>query len=344
MRNLLRPIFTIFVTAGLVGWSLTPSMGATKFPKTISTSIVDSGPIDIPGLDSDLDLLDVRIAVTQDNDFVFSWHTRYRPVDQSGDWQKQYGLAFDTDLDGVRDYSLGGYIQELPNYDTGEPFDWSVWSDAEESNFTCDAWMSSEQDSTGFRVDLHLFDGCFEHGSTMNVRFSTIQSLDDDNWYADYIPAQGQFSTVKSTYLAGVKCSSKFAGSSITYLGKDLVCQKAGSKYKFVSKGSLLAKKAKFRTDFAYYSCAYKELGANLNSGGRTLVLSGALTWFGLDYDQLQCVFSKSKFPSWLIEEISMTRAIDGLQKGTYKYKGVTYVATWTYHPDDGLNLVLRKK
>lgn len=57
----------------------------------------------------------------------------------------------------------------------------------------------------------------------------------------------------------------------------------------------------------------------------------------GISAMALECVEIQLEMPTWLTESISTTRALDGRQTGEWD----GYSAQWTYHPDNGLNLVI---
>jgi hypothetical protein len=43
--------------------------------------------------------------------------------------------------------------------------------------------------------------------------------------------------------------------------------------------------------------------------------------------------------PSFVVTEIDNTRALDGMQRDHWR----KFKASWTYHPDDGLNIVIHQ-
>lgn len=49
-----------------------------------------------------------------------------------------------------------------------------------------------------------------------------------------------------------------------------------------------------------------------------------------------KCVLDKLGAPSGIVERMSRTRALDGMQTETWP----GYKVTWTYHPDSGLDAV----
>ena len=57
----------------------------------------------------------------------------------------------------------------------------------------------------------------------------------------------------------------------------------------------------------------------------------------GADIADLACVFGELHMPDSVMSRIDGTRALDGRQTATWK----TYTASWGYHPNDGLDIVI---
>lgn len=80
----------------------------------------------------------------------------------------------------------------------------------------------------------------------------------------------------------------------------------------------------------------------DLSDGGRTLYLdmkgeergSGTLTW-----SQVQCYLIALEAPDYVLRHMESTRALDGRQSDTWG----DFDASWTYHPDDGLDVLIRQ-
>ncbi len=53
--------------------------------------------------------------------------------------------------------------------------------------------------------------------------------------------------------------------------------------------------------------------------------------------DDITCVMDELEAPESVLAQMGSTRALDGMQSATWS----TYKATWTYHPDDGLDLII---
>ena len=80
----------------------------------------------------------------------------------------------------------------------------------------------------------------------------------------------------------------------------------------------------------------------SLTDGGRTLYLdmkgeelgSGRLTW-----DEVLCYLIALEAPDYVLRHMESTRALDGRQSATWGQ----FEASWTYHPDDGLDVLIRQ-
>jgi hypothetical protein len=57
----------------------------------------------------------------------------------------------------------------------------------------------------------------------------------------------------------------------------------------------------------------------------------------GAKVTDLACVFTQLEAPDSMISRIDSTRALDGRQTATWK----NYSASWGYHPDNGLDIVI---
>ena len=57
----------------------------------------------------------------------------------------------------------------------------------------------------------------------------------------------------------------------------------------------------------------------------------------GADFEDLACVLLELDTPDSVINRIDSTRALDGRQTGTWE----DYSASWGYHPDNGLDIVI---
>lgn len=88
----------------------------------------------------------------------------------------------------------------------------------------------------------------------------------------------------------------------------------------------------------AYGTCG--SIG-ELSDEGRTLYLDMSGTDGGsgvLGWGVTSCVLEALKTPTWVIREMQSTRALDGRQSQRWG----SIEASWTYHPDHGLDVLLR--
>ncbi|MBX6751589.1 MAG: hypothetical protein IRY85_18345 [Micromonosporaceae bacterium] len=89
----------------------------------------------------------------------------------------------------------------------------------------------------------------------------------------------------------------------------------------------------------AHQACGSR---GDLSDGGRTLYLdmkgedfgSGTLTW-----SQVQCYLTALQAPEYVLRHMQSTRALDGRQSDTWG----NFDASWTYHPDHGLDVLIRQ-
>ena len=89
-----------------------------------------------------------------------------------------------------------------------------------------------------------------------------------------------------------------------------------------------------------------KQLGLSspyvtVHDEGRSLTVDqeGEDETSGASIDELVCVLAAAGVPDSVVARMEVTRALDGMQ--TAEWDGIT--ATWTYHPDSGMNLILEE-
>lgn len=73
---------------------------------------------------------------------------------------------------------------------------------------------------------------------------------------------------------------------------------------------------------------------------GRTLFLDTRGEDFGsgsLEYADVLCVLEALDVPQSVLHRIGQTRALDGVQDAAW----AEVAASWTYHPDDGLDIIV---
>jgi hypothetical protein len=105
----------------------------------------------------------------------------------------------------------------------------------------------------------------------------------------------------------------------------------------------LFATSPAFAADASIRGAAKKcHLKGNLADGGRTISFDTAGDedyGVGDDIEDVACVLLALRAPSFIVTEIDNTRALDGMQRdGWRKLK-----ASWTYHPDNGLSIVIHE-
>lgn len=85
---------------------------------------------------------------------------------------------------------------------------------------------------------------------------------------------------------------------------------------------------------------------ATLGDAGYTITMQGEPTTFnpanygkvtGLSAEDMACVLSAVSVPDSVVSQMDATRALDGMQKASWD----KFSASWTYHPDNGLNVIL---
>lgn len=83
-------------------------------------------------------------------------------------------------------------------------------------------------------------------------------------------------------------------------------------------------------------------LGLALFDGNKTMTIHtlGKERTTGADPAVLICVMQHLKAPVAVIEHMDSTRALDGRQTDTWP----GYEAGWTYHPDNGVNMVIQQR
>lgn len=57
----------------------------------------------------------------------------------------------------------------------------------------------------------------------------------------------------------------------------------------------------------------------------------------GADYADIGCILRELNVSDAVISRVDSTRALDGRQEGSWE----GYLATWGYHPDSGLDMVI---
>lgn len=91
----------------------------------------------------------------------------------------------------------------------------------------------------------------------------------------------------------------------------------------------------------AKQACDPGGLGTRVADGNRTLIVNGVggEDTTGVTIETEACILRELGVTSAVTQHMDSTRALDGRQ--TDSWDG--YKAAWTYHPDDGLDVVIQK-
>lgn len=83
-----------------------------------------------------------------------------------------------------------------------------------------------------------------------------------------------------------------------------------------------------------------KAISAKLGDDGHTLSLDGQGKddANGLAWSDIECALKAVNVPDYVREQMGSTRALDGTQRESWD----NFSASWSYHPDSGMNVVLR--
>ncbi|MBT8162552.1 MULTISPECIES: hypothetical protein [Arthrobacter] len=85
---------------------------------------------------------------------------------------------------------------------------------------------------------------------------------------------------------------------------------------------------------------------AILGDGGYTITMKGEPTnqsisdygkVIGLTYTEIMCELKAVEVPDSVVSQMNATRALDGMQRASWNKMS----ASWTYHPDHGLQVIL---
>ena len=82
-------------------------------------------------------------------------------------------------------------------------------------------------------------------------------------------------------------------------------------------------------------------VSANLGDENTTIILDtkGNDDYTGDDLSSVVCLESALEMPTYIVSQIGNTRALDGMQKAEWG----RYQATWNYHPDSGMSLIIHR-
>lgn len=87
--------------------------------------------------------------------------------------------------------------------------------------------------------------------------------------------------------------------------------------------------------------CSLSTEYAQATDAGRTLILDGEGDDSpGLKIEDLACALKYMQVPSFVVTTMEKTRALDGIQREEYG----NFKISWSYHPDNGLDVVITEK
>ncbi|WP_432899596.1 hypothetical protein ACQP1S_24395 [Micromonospora matsumotoense] len=106
----------------------------------------------------------------------------------------------------------------------------------------------------------------------------------------------------------------------------------------FNSSDAAGAEQGKSKLVLATDKCSVASVDARIGDGGNSLTLNGGgKEDSGLAYTDIVCILNELGTPDHVLSEMDSTRALDGKQSAQWG----EVRASWTYHPDQGLDLIL---
>ena len=80
--------------------------------------------------------------------------------------------------------------------------------------------------------------------------------------------------------------------------------------------------------------------GTTIADKGKTLIVdsSGEEDYTGISYTSVTCIFNAISMPTAVQAHVGDTRALDGRQEDSWD----GFTASWTYHPDEGMDMIVR--
>ena len=83
--------------------------------------------------------------------------------------------------------------------------------------------------------------------------------------------------------------------------------------------------------------CVSNTRDVEVGDNGHTLTIDGAGLYGRPRYMEVVCVLTELGAPDSVLSQMDATRALDGMVSGEWD----GYHAVWTYHPDNGLWIVI---
>ena len=93
----------------------------------------------------------------------------------------------------------------------------------------------------------------------------------------------------------------------------------------------------------ALAECSIRPTDSNFDvgDGGYTLSIDGeGEEDSGADLSDIACVLFELEVSDAVVGRIDNTRALDGTQEGSWD----NFFATWSYHPDSGLSMIIEER
>ena len=90
----------------------------------------------------------------------------------------------------------------------------------------------------------------------------------------------------------------------------------------------------------AYDTCSSPS-GVTVSDGGKTLIIDGQNEYFvGATISDTVCLLNAVELPSYIRSNMETTNSLMGRQSDTF---GDKIDVSWSYHPDNGLDIVIHK-
>jgi len=92
----------------------------------------------------------------------------------------------------------------------------------------------------------------------------------------------------------------------------------------------------------AQSTCDSFKAGTTISDGGKTLLIdsTGKEDYTGVPVGTLACLMNSLGTPDAVVSHIDSTRALDGRQEDSWG----EFTASWSYHPDQGLDMIVRAR
>lgn len=94
----------------------------------------------------------------------------------------------------------------------------------------------------------------------------------------------------------------------------------------------------------AHALCAENSEYTILRDGGVSVIIENAGKFFGAPMSEVDCILEKLEAPEAMLAQMGNTRALDGMQRYEWETDNGSFVATWNYHPDDGVNMIITQE